>query len=330
MPKGYHHLTYEQRCQIFALKRSGMSQNQISKELKITQATISRELNRNRGRKGYRYKQAHRIAVERRQKASSVARKMTPEFITFMERLIREQKMSPEQISGRLKMLRCAETSYESIYRYIWKDKKDGGNLYKNLRQKGKKRNKRGSKKAGRGLIPGRIGIEMRPKEVDSKKRVGDWEGDTIVGKNHSGAIVSMVERKTKLVRLHLLKRATAKATSHATVKSLKSLQEHVLTITTDNGKEFAGHKNMSSQLETQFYFANPYHSWERGLNENTNGLVRQFFPKGTDFTKLTQKQVRMVEENLNNRPRKTLKFNTPNEEFFRLTGTLPGYALQC
>ncbi len=307
-----------------------MSQNQTSKMLGMAQSTISKELNRNRGLKGYRYKQAHRLAVDRRRKASSIPKKMTAQFIPFMESLIRDQKMSPEQVSGRLKKLGHSEISHESIYRHIWTDKRSGGDLYKSLRQRGKKRNKRGAKNAGRGLIPDRIGIEMRSKEVDAKKRVGDWEGDTIIGKGHSGAIVSIVERKTKLVKLRLIRRATAKETAQATIEALKPLQEHVLTITTDNGKEFARHKKMSSQLEAKFYFANPYHSWERGLNENTNGLVRQFFPKKTDFTKLTQRQVQMVEENLNNRPRKTLKFNTPNEEFLRLTGTLPGYALRC
>lgn len=330
MPKGYHHLTYEQRCHIYALKKSGLNQNKIAEELGVSQSTISKELSRNSVSKGYRHNQAHEKSIIRRHKASSVKRKITPEFIFFMEQLIREKKMSPEQISGRLSKTNGINVSYESIYRHIWKDKASGGTLYKNLRQQGKKRNKRGSKKAGRGLIPGRIGIELRPKEVDTYARLGDWEGDTIVGKNHRGAIVSMVERKTKLVRLSLIRGANAQETAQAISKILKPLKNHVLTITTDNGKEFAKHRNISLDLDTQVYFANPYCSWERGLNENTNGLIRQFFPKKTDFTKLTDKQVRIVEENLNNRPRKTLKYNTPNEEFLRLSGAFPDYALQC
>jgi IS30 family transposase len=221
------------------------------------------------------------------------------------------------------------QISHESIYQHIWKDKKIGGKLYLNLRQQGKKRNKRGEKKAGRGLIPDRIGIELRPAIVDLKLRIGDWEGDTIVGKDHRGAIVSMVERKTKLVRLYLLQSATAQATAEATNAILKPLKKHVKTITTDNGKEFAAHKKIAETLKAKFYFARPYHSWERGLNENTNGLVRQFFPKGTDFTKLTHEEVQNVEKNLNNRPRKLLQFRTPNEEFLHLTGQKPTYALR-
>lgn len=330
MPKGYQHLTYDQRCQISALKKSGLSQNKIAKLLGVDQSTISKELHRNTGRKGYRHKQAHNKAVHRRHKATSVARKMTTDFVPFVELLIRENKMSPEQVSGRLRKTHGISISHESIYRHVWRDKKEGGDLYENLRQRGKKRNKRGSKKAGRGLIPNRIGIELRPAEVMAKSRVGDWEGDTIVGKDHRGAIVSMVERKTKLVRLKLIPAATAQETTKATISILDPLKKHVLTITTDNGKEFSGHTNISTFLDAQIYFANPYCSWERGLNENTNGLVRQFFPKKTDFTKLTQEQVKKVEDNLNNRPRKMLNFKTPNEEFLHLTGIVPGYALRC
>jgi transposase, IS30 family len=330
MPKGYQHLTHDLRCQIYALKRSGLSQNKIAEQLGVDQSTISKELRRNAGRRGYRYKQAHEKAMQRRHDASSVASKMTPDFIPFVELLIRKNKMSPEQISGRLRKSHGISISHESIYRHVWRDKKEGGDLYENLRQRGKKRNKRGSKNAGRGLIPNRVGIEFRPAEVATKQRVGDWEGDTIVGKDHRGAIVSMVERKTKLVRLKLIPAATAQETTKATISILDPFKKYVLTITTDNGKEFSGHKNIADALDAQIYFANPYHSWERGLNENTNGLVRQFFPKKTDFTKLTHEQVKEVEDNLNNRPRKMLKFRTPNEEFLHLAGIVPGYALRC
>lgn len=280
MPKGYHHLTYDLRCQIFSLMKSGLSQNKIAKQLLVSQSTISREFIRNSGGKGYRYIQAHKKAEKRRQIASSSAKKMIPSFTLFIEQLIREMKMSPDQISGRLKLKDIASISHESIYRYIWKDKKLGGDLYKNLRQRGKKRNKRGSKNAGRGLIPDRLGIELRPMEVNTKERVGDWEGDTIVGKDHRGAIVSMVERKTKIVRLKLINARSAKEAAQATIEILDPFKKNVLTITTDNGKEFSEHKKISAILDAQVYFANPYRSWERGLNENTNGLIRQFFPK--------------------------------------------------
>jgi IS30 family transposase len=330
MARGYRHLTYEIRCQIYALNKSGLSQETIAEQLYIDQSSVSREMSRNKGRRGYRFKQAHQKAMLRRHKASAKPRKMTPEFIPFMEQLIREKKRSPEQISGRLRELHNVSISHESMYQYIWKNKKAGGDLYKNLRHRGKKYNKRGAKKAGRGLIPERVGIENRPLEVVQKTRVGDWEGDTIVGSQHRGAIVSMVERKTKIVRLSLISGANAEETTKATIEALAPFKDHVHTITTDNGKEFAQHKTITKELNASFYFANPYHSWERGLNENTNGLVRQFFPKGTDFTKITQEQVRFVEENLNNRPRKLLNYRTPNEEFLRLTGLSFFYALQC
>lgn len=328
MPKGYHHLTYDLRCQIYTLKKSGLSQNLIAEQLKISQPTVSKELKRNRGEKGYRHKQAHEKALNRRSKESSNKKKLTQTILFKVEKML-DQKLSPEQISGRLKRVENIKISHESIYQHIWKNKKNGGDLYKNLRQQGKKRNKRGCKKAGRGLIPDRVGIENRPKIVELKERVGDWEGDTIVGKDHRGAIVSMVERKTKLLRLHLLNSATAKETSTAIKVMLKPLKKYVKTITTDNGKEFAAHKEVAKKLRAEFYFARPYRSCDRGLNENTNGLVRQFFPKGTDFTKLTYEEVRIVEKMLNDRPRKLLQFKTPNEEFLHLTGRKPTYALR-
>ena len=320
MPKGYQHLTSDLRCQIFALKESGLSQRKIAEQLKVNQSTISRELKRNSGEKGYEQKEAHKKATERRHKASTIPKKMTPAPTFFIEQLLRDKKMSPEQISGRMKKTNNISISHEQIYCYIWANKRKGGDLYTNLRQQGKKRNKRGNKNAGRGLIPDRVGIELRPAIVEKKVGIGDWEGDTIIGKDHRGAIVSMVERKTKLVRLWLIYTATAQETTQAIINIFCSIKEYVHTITTDNGKEFSEHKNISFALDSQFYFANPYHSWERGLNENTNGLVRQFFPKGTVFTALTQERVKEVENNLNNRPRKLLNFNTPNEEFLRLT----------
>ena len=330
MPKGYQHLTYSIRCQIYALKNSGFSQNKIAKQLQIGQSTISNELKRNSGNRGYRHKQAHEKAIQRRYAASAVKRKMTSSLIIRIAKLIREYKMSPEQISGRLRIQENILISHESLYRYIWSDKKQGGDLYEFLRQRGKKRNKRGNKTAGRGLIPDRVGIELRPAEVAAKERIGDWEGDTIIGANHCGAILTMVERKTKIVRLHLMSSKTTQETTQATIDILSPLKEHVLTITTDNGKEFAGHKNIASALDAKIYFATPYCSWERGLNENTNGLIRQFFPKKTDFTKLTQKQVKEVEDNLNNRPRKLLNYRTPNEEFLLITRSVKTYSLRC
>lgn len=298
-----------------------MSQNDIAKFLGVAQSTINRELKRNEGQRGYRYKQAHEMATRRRHDASAVAEKMTFTLIEIIEKLLRKDQMSPEQISGRMALIDGIEISAERIYLHIWQNKKNGGDLYKYLRHSGKKYNKRSGKLAGRGLIPNRVGIESRPKEVDAKIRVGDFEGDTIVGASHQGAIVSLVERKTKITFLRLTGSTKADETSKAMIDALSPINKHVESMTTDNGKEFAGHEYIAKMLNMQFFFANPYRSWERGLNENTNGLVRQYFPKGTDFTKLTSEQVLEVEKKLNNRPRKTLGFRTPAEEFLRLTG---------
>lgn len=321
MPNGYHHLTHDQRCQIYTLKKSGKTQEEIAQELKVSQSAISRELARNRGKKGYRYKQAHKKAVQKRHKASSVKHKMTDILVALIEKLMCEEQLSPEQISGRLKLDRGISISYEAIYLHIWNNKRRGGTLYTHLRRIGKKYNKRRSKLAGRGLIPNRVGIENRPAEVDAKKRVGDFEADTIVGANHRGAIVSLVERKTKITILGLISGPKADETAEVMVKRLASIKKHLYSITSDNGKEFAKHELVAAALNLNFFFARPYHSWERGVNENTNGLVRQYFPKGCDFTKLTQEEVFTVERKLNNRPRKTLGYRTPNEEFLRLTG---------
>jgi IS30 family transposase len=306
------------------LKKSKKTQNEIALEIGISQSTVSRELRRNKGKWAYRYKQAHEKAINRRFTTTGRPKKMTPSLISTIESMLRNDQLSPDQISGRLRTKRIAKISHESIYQHILKDKKMGGDLYKNLRRSGKKYNKRLGKTAGRGLIPNRVDITQRPKEVDAKIRVGDFEGDTIVGAHHKGVIVSIVERKTKMTFLQLLPHAKALDTAQAIIKKLQPIKDFVMTITTDNGKEFANHELVAEKLEAQFFFAQPYHSWERGLNENTNGLVRQYFSKGSDFSKLDEQQVFAVEKKLNNRPRKTLNYRTPNEEFIRLTGANP------
>ncbi len=210
------------------------------------------------------------------------------------------------------------QRSYETIYQYVWKDKKRGGELYKNLRHKGKKYNKRSSSRSGRGCIPQRIDISKRPSIVEEKARLGDLELDTIVGKGHQGAIVSMVDRSRKLTKLFAIKNRSAKETSLALQAKLGPLKKWVLTLTSDNGKEFAYHQEVSQSLKADFYFATPYHSWERVLNEHTNGLVRQYLPKSTSFESLTQKELDRIENLLNNRPRKVLGFETTKEAFRR------------
>jgi len=219
--------------------------------------------------------------------------------------------------------------SHETVYKYIWANKQAGGSLYKELRHNGKKYNKRSKGAAGRGCIPGRIDIDERPDIVEEKVRLGDWELDTIIGAGQSGAIVSMVDRTSKLTKLAKVSQKTAEEVKEALVENLRPFQDFVLTLTADNGKEFAYHKEVSHCLETSFYFAKPYHSWERGLNEHTNGLVRQYLPKGKRFDDVSSQSLMEIEILLNNRPRKVLNFATPLEVFSQLSRGVANVALQ-
>jgi IS30 family transposase len=328
MSKTYTHLTYALRCQIYALKQSGKSQVAIAQQLGVSQSTISRELSRNRGMRGYRYKQAHRLATFRRHHASNVRRVLTAKRLEQVAYLLRHEQWSPEQIAAHIRASEGIKLCHETIYRHVWQDKKRGGTLYQHLRQRGKKRHKRASTQAGRGLIPHRRDIGERPEIVAEKSRIGDWEVDSIIGAKHRGSLVTMVDRVSKLVRIVLLKRPTAEATKDAIIAALQPLKHNVHTITSDNGKEFAAHQDIAASLKADFFFATPYHAWERGVNENTNGLIRQYFPKGTDFDTITHADVRRVQNKLNNRPRKTLNYLTPNQMFAQLIQK-PNYALQ-
>lgn len=321
MPKGNQHLTYELRCQIYALLKRGCSQALIARDIGVHRSTICKEIKRNGGMKGYHYKQAHAKASARRSKANSGRTKLTLELIMFIERMLKERLWSPEQISGYMKKKYGVSVSHELIYQYIWKDKRNGGTLYKYLRRQGKQYKKRGYKNSGRGHISNRVGIEERPAVVDKKERIGDLEIDTVRGANHSGAILTMVDIMSKYTFLKLLSRATAKITGNAIIGKLESHQDQIHTLTPDNGKEFADHQRVTRQIGAKVYFARPYKSCDRPLNENTNGLLRQFFPKGTDFSKLTDEEVRHVEYLLNTRPRKALGYATPLEVFSEAAG---------
>lgn len=310
----YTQLTQEQRYQIYAFLKAGFSQSAIAKEIGVHKTTVSREISRNRGKKGYRPKQANRLATTRRKSARKHV-KLTPRLIVLIERLIKLE-FSPEQVSGVLKLKSGIAVSHETIYQHILKDKADGGNLHRHLRHANKKRKKRYGSYDRRGQIVGRVSIDERPSIVDTKKRIGDWEIDTVIGKNHKGALVTIVERNSKFTLIKKLDRKKADRVAKATVDLLSPFRKRVLTITADNGKEFAQHEFIAKELKSQFFFAHPYRSWERGLNENTNGLIRQYFPKSTSFGMITDEQIQTVMTRLNNRPRKTLGFKTPNEVF--------------
>jgi len=236
---------------------------------------------------------------------------MTPEIVALIELKLAE-KWSPEQISGWLLEEHLQLISHETIYRHVWDDKRSGGDLYTHLRRRGKKYQSRGKKQAGRGCIKNRVSIDERPTIVDDKSRIGDWEIDLVIGKGHSGALVTIVERQTSFTVSTRVDSKSADVVTAATINLLKPFAGAVLTITADNGKEFAYHEEMTKALGAPVYFADPYSSWQRGLNENTNGLLRQYWPKETNFKAVTKKEVASVVVQLNNRPRKKLGYKTP------------------
>jgi IS30 family transposase len=309
----YTQLTREERYQIYMLIQAGHKQSEIAKLLGRHRATISRELWRNRGMRGYRPKQAHRMAFARR-KAKIRPRFSSP--IWQQVELLIQRDWSPEQISGRLMAEQGVRISHEYIYQYIYADKRTGGDLHRHLRCQ-KKRRKRYGAYDRRGVIPNRVSIDERPVVVDERSRVGDWEGDTVIGKNHKGALVTLVERKSLYTVIGGVARKTAAAVRAAIVAGLTLHKNRVHTLTYDNGKELAEHEQIAKALGVEIYFAHPYSSWERGLNENTNGLLRQYFPKGQELTAVAREEIEHVADRLNHRPRKTLGFRTPYEVFF-------------
>jgi len=322
----YRQLTEEYRIEIYAMKQAGKEQNKIAAKLGVHPSTISRELSRNTGLRGYRPKQAQQKTLHRRFTARKAV-KMTPETIDYIESKLREQH-SPEQIAERMKFdsgQHAPAVSHERIYQHIWQDKAQGGTLYKHLRIGGtKQRRKRRNSRDMRGTIPNRVGIEKRPKLVERKIRIGDWEGDTVIGKNHQGALVTLVDRKSKLTLIGKVARYTAEAVEQTIISLMEALPRRNYTLTVDNGKEFASHESVAETLQIKVYFADPYSAWQRGLNENTNGLIRQYVPKGSEVRSLTDRQVQHIMDRLNNRPRKSLGFLTPNEVFYerkKLTG---------
>jgi IS30 family transposase len=309
----YRQLTQEQRYQRYACLKANWTQHNIAAEVGVHPSTISRELSRNRGGRGYRPRQAQEKAQER--KPNHVVVRIESETWTIIEGYVR-QDWSPEQITGWL-FKQHVRVSHERIYQYIYADKRLGGDLHRHLRCR-KQRRKRYGSYDRRGRLTGCRSITERPKVVEEKRRVGDWEADTIIGQHHQQAIVSVVERKSKLCLLKRVERNTSEAVEHALSALLKPVAAKCQTITSDNGREFANQQEVALNLKAGFYFAHPYSSWERGLNENTNGLVRQYFPKKSDFSKITDSDVQRVLDRLNNRPRKTLGYKTPNQVFFK------------
>ncbi len=307
----YTQLTREQRYQIKALLDTDISYRKIAKTIRVSPSTISRELKRNLGERGYLPNQAHEKALARKKK--KIKPRIKEEVWVLVKKELRED-WSPEQISGKLKMSEIF-ISHERIYQYVYADKRAGGTLWKHLRHP-KKYRKRAGGRDRRGKIPNRRSIEERPAIVDERSRIGDWEADLILGKNHQGVAVTLTERNSRFTLLRTLPSKHAEPITQAIIELLK-WDERLKTITFDNGKEFARHEEIASALNADCYFAHPYSSWERGTNENTNGLIRQYLPKSRNLKEVSMEEEMMVMDKLNLRPKKCLGFKTPYEVFF-------------
>lgn len=321
--KRYKRLEETDRVSIQVLTKKGHSDAEIAREIGVHRSSVGRERRRNTVDGKYYYHLAQGLADKRLRARRWRKSKVTPEIIAFVEEKLR-LGWSPQQISGWMKYRQSElpTIGYERIYHHVWQDKWNGGSLYRHLRHGGRRYRRYGSRfgipDRRKGPIPGRVDIDQRPAIVEEKSRVGDWELDTIVGSQHRGVLVSMVERGSKFLRLALVREPKSASVAEAIEASLYNDRKKVLTITMDNGWEFARHREFGRTLKADTFFAKPYHSWERGLYEHTNGLVRQYFPKATDFTAVEAHEVQKVEELLNNRPRAVLGFRTPMEVFSR------------
>ena len=318
--KYYRHVGNEERFYIWQARREGNTQLHIAKVLGRHPSTVCRELKRNTYPQCHRYTYhwAKDIVKYRKQDAKQHKhRKLTDKVALVIEPLLR-QYLSPEQVSGYLQKHQGIRLSHETIYRYIYRDATRHAQLKPFLRQGGKHRRKRYGSGARASSIPNRVSITERPHEVEKKTRLGDWECDTVIGQDRKSVLVTVVDRASLYTACSRVLSRSAKVVSDAIIRLLGPFKERVQTLTFDNGSEFVKHEAIAHALEATTYFAHPYASWERGINENTNGLLRQFFPKRTDFRTVSWQQVRKAVDHLNNRPRKTRGYRTPNQLFHK------------
>jgi len=306
------HLTSEQRYTISCMKAQNHKQKAIAEAIGKNKSVVSRELKRNSDKRNGAYK--YELAVsksKKRQQEKAKYKKFTPTLQKTIEDLLRKD-YSPEQVVGFLKKGGKETVSVERIYQHIWTDKKAKGDLFTHLRNQGRRYRKRGSLKDSRGIIKDRVSIENRPLIVEERKRFGDLEVDLIIGENHKQAILTINDRASGVLKMQKVNSKEASVVSQAINDLLEEWTPFLHTITSDNGKEFAGHKIVASQQGVDYYFAHPYHSWERGSNENLNGLVRQYITKGSSFLNLTDEYIKSIENKINNRPRKRFNYETP------------------
>lgn len=321
----YKQFTYEQRVLLSQYLKLNWSKQKIADQLGVHKSSIYRELDRNSSEGSYKLYTAYQANLRSDLRAENKGRKskITGLLKIEIDSLV-GKKWSPEQIQGRSDLDGYEKVSHECIYQYIYDDKKKGGVLYKNLRQAHRTRRRRRNTYDKRGIIKDRISIEHRPKVVQEQKRYGDWEADTIVGSHHKSQIATLVERKSLFVQIVKLPSKSAITTRLQIARKMKKYKSKCHTITVDNGKEFADHLKLGKNLDAKIYFAHPYSAFERGCNENVNGLIRQYLPKKTDFRFVDSRMIKKIELNLNDRPRKKLGFKTPNEVFLKTV------ALKC
>ena len=312
----YHQLTSGERYMLSALRRQGLHQAAIARQLGRHRSTIGRELQRNGSRWDGSYRPS--VAIERtsgRRSRSRRNQRFTRTDLRRVDALLRQQ-WSPEQVSGYLRRHRLLSISHETIYRHVWRDRRHGGTLYQQLRGARKQRRKRYGAYDSRGRLAGKRPITDRPPIVERRGRLGDWEIDTVMGTGSPHCLVTLVERKTGYLLLGKLEARTQAHLSCQTIRLARAYAARSHTVTADNGTEFHDYASIERALGVRFYFATPHHAWERGTSENTNGLVRQYVPKGTSMADLTQPDCAAIAAALNTRPRKRLDYKTPQECF--------------
>jgi len=313
--KKYKQLSEGERHIITAMRRAGYGIVAIANELRRHRTTIWRELKRNRSPdKGYRAQSAGEMARGRRRRSRRKSQFSVPMRDQVMKLLDRD--WSPEQISGHLRRTEAFNVSHETIYRWVWDDMAQGGYLWKHLRCSCKKRRKRYGRYDSRGRLAGKRMIQERPDVVEQRMRIGDWEIDTVHGSGKA-SIVTLLERLSGFVLIAPISRVTKEETTNQTIRLLQKHRSRLQTITADNGCEFHDYPRIEEATGAKFYFATPHHAWERGSNENVNGLIRQYLPKGYNMANLTQSDCNDIGHKLNSRPRKRLDYRTPYEVYY-------------
>ena len=315
----YIQLTYEERVTLSALCQQGLSIRAIARILKRHHSTLYREFDRNRCHVtdgAYRPSKAHRRTRARRSRSRRNKHYTTMDFL-LIRKLLR-QKWSPEQIVGHIRRFRRMKRaiSHETIYQYIWRDKANGGTLWQHLRQSLKQRRKRYNAYDSRGRLATKRNISERPNSVETRKYKGHWEIDTVHGRGSNHCIVTLLERKTGYLMIGKLPNKSTASLNKKVLSLMKRNPAGFKTITSDNGTEFHQYNRIEAKTNVKFYFANPYHSWERGSNENANGLIRQYLPKTESMEKLTQQQCNRIADKINSRPRKRYDYKTPEEMY--------------